>query len=868
MKPAKTSRDGSSEREPSLNANRVSLKSHQAGLSLFELVVAIVLLGFLLFAMSSVHVFFSAAFGRTNVRALLYLHTVATMERIVSDIKRANYIEIDVANSVLTIAKKNQAGAVTKSKYYLQSSKKNLYYQKDLSVSPLPAPELIQPTVQTFNLTGVHGSGGRFQAVRIKLEAKDSQSKITKVVALQSLAACRVFSSDRIIRVVDSSRTIIRGYYGTIKAAIENATTVNTDIVQISCNDKKPYVESVQVNKSLTFEGAYDNIAWARHQLPSGSPEPAYETIITSTCTYDFFHKVVANPMFKYTVADLDLNFDGLTFRDMGAALTTDFASWDAPGLPLTSLSFKNCLITNNIYQTQGVIRPGDITDSLVIDNTQITSNPNYGNSVPYRLVNLRSVDTLTIKNSKINSNSIYYGGWPQNASFLSAGNITNFSMINSTINGNSASFYSQAQMILINLGQVTTMRILNSEINKNQILYASGGGALFYAQAADDLVVSNSRIEENYIGNRHIFTIDISRTSSFINSRVKLNKIPGSSNHGVLYLNNISEKFLLSNCQILNNSASHSNWTSTGNHIIYVDGTGGTEAIREFVIDKSEIMDNYLGNVSSGESIVGCRAPISQLFSITNSKVVGNMLETFSILSQNPNIIFLNASTSAGVFNACSISDNSILASTSSVHSPAIINIQNLQNSVAMNNVNLVSSSLNAAAPSGGALIATNSPASVSISNSILYNNSARFAVNSNFAINYSDIQGGYATGKGNINANPFFVDAAAKDYHLTASASPAVDAGHPYETVGDEVYLDPALESDPGDFTDPANPVYGTAAEPAKGTRRNDMGAYGGPGAGVIGFVQPTTDDPTTPDICESMIGTFDGPCPASTA
>ena len=80
-----------------------------------------------------------------------------------------------------------------------------------------------------------------------------------------------------------------------------------------------------------------------------------------------------------------------------------------------------------------------------------------------------------------------------------------------------------------------------------------------------------------------------------------------------------------------------------------------------------------------------------------------------------------------------------------------------------------------------------------------------------------YSDVEEGW-TGDGNIDADPAFTSPAT---FLLVAASPCIDAGDP----------DPAAQ-DPEDSAEP-----GFADWPAMGGLRNDMGAFGGPGAIFLG-------------------------------
>lgn len=80
---------------------------------------------------------------------------------------------------------------------------------------------------------------------------------------------------------------------------------------------------------------------------------------------------------------------------------------------------------------------------------------------------------------------------------------------------------------------------------------------------------------------------------------------------------------------------------------------------------------------------------------------------------------------------------------------------------------------------------------------------------------VTYCDVQNGY-TGAGNISSYPQFADT----NYILLNNSPCVDAGD-----SSVIYNDP---SDPGN---PGNGLF-----PAKGTLRNDMGAYGGPGSMLL--------------------------------
>lgn len=106
----------------------------------------------------------------------------------------------------------------------------------------------------------------------------------------------------------------------------------------------------------------------------------------------------------------------------------------------------------------------------------------------------------------------------------------------------------------------------------------------------------------------------------------------------------------------------------------------------------------------------------------------------------------------------------------------------------------------------------------SASFVNNIVWGNSGGSNTQifgASITVRYCDVQGGHPGG-GNINVNPQFDTT---NYYII-SGSPCVDKGD-----SSTIYNDPS---------DPVNPIL--AKWPARGTLRNDIGAYGGPGSKVI--------------------------------
>ena len=114
---------------------------------------------------------------------------------------------------------------------------------------------------------------------------------------------------------------------------------------------------------------------------------------------------------------------------------------------------------------------------------------------------------------------------------------------------------------------------------------------------------------------------------------------------------------------------------------------------------------------------------------------------------------------------------------------------------------------------------------------NSIIWGNSASQILAGPVTVSYCDVLGGY-TGAGNIAVNPVF---SSLERFSLLNASPCVDAGDPRSEFNDACF------------------------PPALGTERNDMGAYGGPGACLWPTQPVITLQPSSHRTCLGCQVTF---------
>jgi len=89
--------------------------------------------------------------------------------------------------------------------------------------------------------------------------------------------------------------------------------------------------------------------------------------------------------------------------------------------------------------------------------------------------------------------------------------------------------------------------------------------------------------------------------------------------------------------------------------------------------------------------------------------------------------------------------------------------------------------------ATNGNAVACDHGPSNIEITNCIIWDGTSEVWNNdgSTITISYSDIQGGWFNGMGNIDADPCFVNPDSNDYHLRPG-SPCIDAGDPNYVAG----------------------------------------------------------------------------------
>ncbi len=374
--------------------------------TLIELIIALSLMGLVILLINAISLTFSNRINIDVSESNLNHNTHLALETVLREVKKVNYLEPSANSLKLT---KKQGASTNTSEYYLDTTSKELRYRANITQPTQYA--VIQKNVQTFNLTGVNSLGtNRYQAVRIKLEAKDSQNRTDYVSMLQSLAFCRILYTYP-VRVVDASRTNVKGLYSSILEAVSDPSTSDTDIIQVSSNNKQPYYENrkVTLSKSLTLEGAYNKKDWSRHP-----GDPNYETIIDGQQhTRDIIECGAASLTIKvdnFTIQNGDAGFAFTLYAGNSFTITNNTITGNNEGISVvasgvgSSVTITNNTITNN---GRGIRATSGSSGSITITNNDIEGNSSYSGIYAW----CESAGKLYITNNNITGNTTYLNG-------------------------------------------------------------------------------------------------------------------------------------------------------------------------------------------------------------------------------------------------------------------------------------------------------------------------------------------------------------------------------------------------------------------------------------------------------------------------
>ena len=359
-------------------------------------------------------------------------------------------------------------------------------------------------------------------------------------------------------------------------------------------------------------------------------------------------------------------------------------------------------------------------------------------------------------------------------------------------------------------------------------------GSAGLNAWSCNSLEVSNTTIESSYSAGSNMNFNDIKKVSIKNSSFIANRSVNGG---GGIHVNEVDSLFI-DNCFFLSDSSDASGTLDLGAGKFYslkglimennyaADGAG---AINLWDNEKVEIIDSkFISNksVTDGGAIYSWNT--DSLF-IKNSTFDGN-----ESTDGNGGAITFKGDENSTLY--CEIR-NTTFENNSGGWGGAIAAFEPIDM-----NIYSVFATGNKASGNGG-FITLCCGASVSITNSTIYNNETNnndlngcsdckmFVTNSiiwkdkiggpsdaTIEITYSDIEGGW-DGEGNIDADPHFIDAANGDYHI-GDYSPCIGAGVYSAQFDDTWYYAPSTDLDGNPRPNPAGSMP-------------DMGAYENPRA-----------------------------------
>jgi hypothetical protein len=405
------------------------------------------------------------------------------------------------------------------------------------------------------------------------------------------------------------------------------------------------------------------------------------------------------------------------------------------------------------------------------------------------------TIDGFTITNGKCATITTMYGGGGIYAISTSSGSITisNNIITNNAVNDVSSYGGGGVYAISNTSGSIT---ISNNTITSNAAninIYYNGGGGGVYAisNTAGSITISNNTITNNT-------TLE-------------------DSGGGILASSTDSGSAIIISNNTMTNNTSHT-------------GGGGIDALLQgasalppasITISSNIITNNTTGTSHLGGGIAASSQNSRSTFIISKNIIIKNT-------SGIGGGMYAYANYGAFGANTITISNNTITNNTAASRGGGI-RAQVISGAAITISNNTITSNT---AVSGGGIYASGGMSGViSVLNSIIYQNTASTApslITSNdsdpikwpwtFSISYSDVEGGYSgrgAGTGIINLAPVFVnisdpDPTKNNYHLqdVAGNNWIIDGGNSIITDND-------------------------VQPPGLRALRNDMGAYGGPGA-----------------------------------
>ncbi len=411
------------------------------------------------------------------------------------------------------------------------------------------------------------------------------------------------------------------------------------------------------------------------------------------------------------------------------------------------------------------------VLNGVTVQNGYISSG--YGGGIYI------SDSSPTIVNSLVTGNHSQYAG----AIYVTGASST-VTITDTTVSSNTSSLHGPG-IYLLNGGSAV---ISGSTISNNSTPIGSGGGICMGASIDASLSISDSTISGNSVSSLG-GGISIGASGGTVSLNIDGSTISGNSSQqgggiyitdtGATFTGTISDSTFSSNSSTLNGGAmtllALDSMTITGSTFsdnTSVSGGGihvGNGAGNIFTISDSTIRDNNStgSGYGGGLRLGGGTATIERCFFIGNSSRQGGGL-------------YIAGNTTASIIS-CAVAGNSAYSFDGGGF------FLSGQDAVLVADiVNCTISGNDAATSGGGVSVAYDATATVTVTNSIIYDNGGSNQINGAVTVSYSDIgEDGYS-GNNNINVDPLFVDprsyslvpTSEGDYHLQAS-SQALNSG-----------------------------------------------------------------------------------------